>query len=683
MRSGPDRHQHAVSDAADAVSERSGETASEKIQPTGRSVPDTEVAAGAKRRRFSAEYKMRIVGQAGRCREPGEIGSLLRREGLYSSHLAKWRAEHARGAMKALAGSDRGPRPKRQAAEIENEGMRRTIGQLDRRPLIGIYGLVWFAFLGGAIMKESYPWWELSIRCAVIPVFCLIALAGTHISSYAQNAGDPLAAKTLSPEALLRPDGTIALDGKLSGAVDLRGWDVTLDGHRGPVLKRQHRAPASPLATGWSTLANYGLNNPVRAMAVIGSDLYVGGEFTQTADGSVTNLNYIAKYSAGTWSALANQGLNDIVYCLAVIGSDLYVGGSFSQTADGSVTNLKYIAKYSADTWSALANHGLNGAAITMAVIGSDLFVGGLWITQTADGSVTNLNHIAKYSAGTWSALANHGLNNFVWTLAVIGSDLYVGGYFSQTADGSVTNLNHIAKYSAGTWSALANQGLNDNVYVLAVSGSDLYVGGLFTQTADASVTNLNHIAKYSAGTWSALANQGLDNVQNTIAVTGSDLYVGGVFTQTADGIVTGLNRIAKYSAGTWSALPNQGLDDRVWTLAVIGSDLYVGGFFTQTADGIVTNLYRIAKLTLGPTITSITSKTGKPGKTATINGGGFSASKTNNKVYFGKYSATVTKASTSKITIKIPTKCKSGKTYGVYVNVMGTKTNTIQYKVK
>ena len=142
MRSGPDRHQHAVSDAADAVSERSGETASEKIQPTGRSVPDTEVAAGAKRRRFSAEYKMRIVGQAGRCREPGEIGSLLRREGLYSSHLAKWRAEHARGAMKALAGSDRGPRPKRQAAEIENEGMRRTIGQLDRRPLIGIYGLV-------------------------------------------------------------------------------------------------------------------------------------------------------------------------------------------------------------------------------------------------------------------------------------------------------------------------------------------------------------------------------------------------------------------------------------------------------------------------------------------------------------------------------------------------------------
>lgn len=143
MRPGPDRHQHVVSDAADAVSERSegsrsepprsGETASEKIRPTSPSVPDTEVAAGAKRRRFSAEYKMRIVDQALRCREPGEIGSLLRREGLYSSHLTKWRAEYARGAMKALAGSARGPRPKRQATEIENEGLRRTIGRLEVR----------------------------------------------------------------------------------------------------------------------------------------------------------------------------------------------------------------------------------------------------------------------------------------------------------------------------------------------------------------------------------------------------------------------------------------------------------------------------------------------------------------------------------------------------------------------
>jgi hypothetical protein len=78
----------------------------------------------------------------------------------------------------------------------------------------------------------------------------------------------------------------------------------------------------------------------------------------------------------------------------------------------------------------------------------------------------------------------------------VIGSDLYVGGYFAQTADGAVPNLVSIAKYSGGAWSALANNGLNDGVSALAVTGSDLYVGGNFTQTADGAVTGLNFIAR-------------------------------------------------------------------------------------------------------------------------------------------------------------------------------------------
>src|SRR5881397_2539711 len=53
---------------------------------------ETEVVAKARRRRFTAEYKRRIVREADRCTHPGEIGALLRREGLYSSHLTTWRA---------------------------------------------------------------------------------------------------------------------------------------------------------------------------------------------------------------------------------------------------------------------------------------------------------------------------------------------------------------------------------------------------------------------------------------------------------------------------------------------------------------------------------------------------------------------------------------------------------------
>jgi len=144
---------------------------------------------------------------------------------------------------------------------------------------------------------------------------------------------------------LLNSDGTLNTGKGASGALDLRGWSVTLDSARGPILTHDAPAPAAPNADTWWAFAHTGLNYPVDALAVMGSDLYVGGEFTQTADGTVTNLNHIAKYSGGTWSALANHGLNSAVEALAVSGSDLYVGGWFIQTADGAVTNLNHIAK--------------------------------------------------------------------------------------------------------------------------------------------------------------------------------------------------------------------------------------------------------------------------------------------------------------------------------------------------
>jgi len=71
---------------------------------------ETEVVAKAQRRRFTAEYKRRIVREADRCTHPGEIGALLRREGLYSSHLTSWRAARDRGELAGLAPKPRGPK---------------------------------------------------------------------------------------------------------------------------------------------------------------------------------------------------------------------------------------------------------------------------------------------------------------------------------------------------------------------------------------------------------------------------------------------------------------------------------------------------------------------------------------------------------------------------------------------
>ena len=74
--------------------------------------PDPEVLPRAKRRQFSAEYKLRILTEADECTKRGSIGALLRREGLYSSHLDKWRKQRDRGALVGLGGQKRGAQAK-------------------------------------------------------------------------------------------------------------------------------------------------------------------------------------------------------------------------------------------------------------------------------------------------------------------------------------------------------------------------------------------------------------------------------------------------------------------------------------------------------------------------------------------------------------------------------------------
>lgn len=102
-----------------AVGERSAEAAG-GAPPNA---PSPELVERPKRRRFSAEYKLRIVREADACTEPGSVGRLLRREGLYSSHLTEWRRERDRGALEAL-GRPRG-RPKPNPLEAENARLRR------------------------------------------------------------------------------------------------------------------------------------------------------------------------------------------------------------------------------------------------------------------------------------------------------------------------------------------------------------------------------------------------------------------------------------------------------------------------------------------------------------------------------------------------------------------------------
>ena len=74
-------------------------------------VEDVQVAAKPRRRTYTAEYKRRILREADACTTPGAIGALLRREGLYSSHLVVWRRARERGTLAALAPKKRGRKP--------------------------------------------------------------------------------------------------------------------------------------------------------------------------------------------------------------------------------------------------------------------------------------------------------------------------------------------------------------------------------------------------------------------------------------------------------------------------------------------------------------------------------------------------------------------------------------------
>jgi len=125
-----------------AVGERN-EGAVGRAAPAG--VPDPELVEGPKRRRFTAEYKLAVLREAEACTRPGEVGALLRREGLYSSLLSEWRKQRDAGSLQALS-RPRGRKPADprdgQIAALERR-LARTEGELQKaRRVIEVQGNV-------------------------------------------------------------------------------------------------------------------------------------------------------------------------------------------------------------------------------------------------------------------------------------------------------------------------------------------------------------------------------------------------------------------------------------------------------------------------------------------------------------------------------------------------------------
>ncbi|HSH17428.1 MAG TPA: hypothetical protein VLD18_15420, partial [Verrucomicrobiae bacterium] len=346
----------------------------------------------------------------------------------------------------------------------------------------------------------------------------------------------------------------------------------------------------------WSELRG-GLDWDVWSLAVSGTDLYVGGDFSwagKTDAEPGIPVNRIAKWDGSNWSALGSgigvePGFDvwDYVAALAVVGADVYAAGTFTTAGGVEVAN---IAKWNGSSWSSPGT-GMDGDVVALAVMGNNVYAGGYF--TTAGGS--SAENIARWNGSSWFPLGA-GTDDSVQALAVMGTTLYVGGDF-WTAGG--VDANYIARWNGTTWSSVGS-GMNDRVTAFAVSGTDLYAGGWFSTAGDAQ--NAYYVAKWNGNMWSALG-EGVDDYVTTLAMVGSTLFVGGDF-ETVGGHVelvegnptlVGEKRafyIAQWNGDDWLAL-GSGLSGYVYSLAVSGGSLYAGGDFTTGGLNPANNIAR------------------------------------------------------------------------------------------
>ena len=300
----------------------------------------------------------------------------------------------------------------------------------------------------------------------------------------------------------------------------------------------------SALGTG-VTGTSYPVVNSIAISSSNSNDVYVGGQFTTAGGASVSN---IAVWNGSSWSALGTgvTGSNPIVYSITISGSNIYVGGQFTTAGGVSASNIA-IYNSNTDLWSALGP-GVTGTSYpvvnSIAISGGNIYVGGRFTTA---GGVS-VNNIAMWNGSTWSALGTGvtGTGTIeVKSIAISGSNIYVGGIFAYAG---AVSANNIAIYNSNTdlWSALGTgvTGSYPMVDSIAISGSNIYVGGQFTTAGGLYV---NNIAMIIGTTWYNIGNiSGSSPYVSSVAVdTVNKMYAGGVFT-TAGGVA--VNNIAKYT---------------------------------------------------------------------------------------------------------------------------------------
>jgi len=309
----------------------------------------------------------------------------------------------------------------------------------------------------------------------------------------------------------------------------------------------------------------------VRAIAVSGSSVFIGGSFSSVSGQPRASL---AALDASTGALLPFNAGNAVqaVHALVASGSTLYVGGRFIVIGGEARQNL---AAVDASTGTALPWVADADATVKALLLdGSTLYVGGHF-TGLA-GFVRN--HLGAVDATT-AALSgwNPNANSYVLALALSGGTLYAGGAFTTVG---IQARDRIAAISASTGlpSSSWNPGADGEVNALATSGGAVYAGGRFT--------NLGGQVRVRIGAVDATTglptawNPGASDFVNVIVASGSSVFVGGSFNSVGG---QARSRLAAFDATTgqvtaWNPSPNS----TVAAIATDGTTVWVGGPFTS-----------------------------------------------------------------------------------------------------
>jgi cortical protein marker for cell polarity/beta-propeller uncharacterized protein DUF5122 len=457
--------------------------------------------------------------------------------------------------------------------------------------------------IAGGVLANSIAYWNGSEWSALGSGVNGEVHALAYINGSLYVGGSFTQAGGLSANRIARWDGSAwhtlstGMDGTVR-AIAAYGTEIVAGGNFSTAGGTSVNNIAKWNGTAWSGLGpglGVAVTESVNAISVSGTNLYAGGHFD--AAGS-TVVNNIARWDGTSWQGLNGGvdegqygGLNVRVNAIAVFGTDVYVGGFFGSA--GGNTGYNSIARYSTSTgqWYTLGT-GVpeEVTALVHSTVGYGLYVGGHF---TSAGGV-QARRVAMWSTsgGGWSMLGA-GTDLAVRALGMTANGyLYVGGLFSQA--GSLV-AHSVARWSGSSWSALGDgKGINGTVNAVLVhtlgGTTYVYVGGGFQQVGSVQA---NNVARWDGTSWSALgsgANNGVDRAVHALARgAGSDIYVGGYFGR-AGGIAA--SKVARWSSGTgWSALGG-GTSGPVMALAYSNYDfnLYVGGTFSQVGGSLAAN---------------------------------------------------------------------------------------------